>query len=414
MRSNRKVEIRGLDSSLFLSLLIIPFFQPTGLIYIAPVFNQLFNMWELISFIIVVGLFLMERKASKMFLAIIAYEAVLFVSTLLGNSSNYWRLAVSCGEVISMCMLIEIAVYHNPKALIKSMLYVLGIECIINLFTIISFPNGMYYSDSSWNNWFLGYDNKHQLFILPLLCIFLIFTTYKQMWAVVELVGVALFSASIYITWSATAVVGFSVFILLILLFEFHFQMGIVEVKKSFVINLITFFAIVIFRVQNLFKFLIVDILHKDMTFTGRTRVWDRTIDYFKDNVLIGVGQYSREENVFMLGLAHPHNLYLRVLYETGIIGAVCFVVIILILAKKLKEYQRNRYGYIISVTIFCFFLIFQTEAPDYMTTFFGITMLGYHIEDLTAGMVPEHRRQVRWLYPNLRIRMRRRNMYIS
>ncbi len=412
---NRKVETRELNSSLFLGLLMLPFFQPVGLFYFFPALNQVFNTWEIVSFIIVVGLFLMERKASKMFLAIIAYEAVLFVSTLAGGSNNYWRLAVSCGEVVSLCMLIEIAVRHNPKVLIRSMLCVLGIECMVNLFTVILFPDGMYYASGySWNNWFLGYDNKHQLFIFPLLCIFLIFTTHKQMSATAEFAGIVLFSASVYMTWSATAVVGFTVFILLIVLLEFRFQLGIVEVKKGFMINLAAFLAIVIFRVQNLFEFLIVDILHKDLTFSKRTLTWDRAIEYFKDNMLIGIGQYSREANKQMIGLAHPHNLYLRVLYETGIVGAVCFIAIILILAKKMKEYQKNRYGYILSVTIFCFFLIFQTEAPDYMTTFFGITMLGYHIEDLTAGMVPEHRRQVRWLYPNLRIRMRRRNMYVS
>ena len=56
------------------------------------------------------------------------------------------------------------------------------------------------------------------------------------------------------------------------------------------IISIVIFVSIVFLRLQEVFSYLIVNILGKDLTFTGRTVIWDYYINEIKNSWVIGYG----------------------------------------------------------------------------------------------------------------------------
>ena len=78
-------------------------------------------MAKIVSFGIIILLYISEKKLSRIMLFITLYQVSLFFSTVI-NSGNYWRLLVSCGTIISFCMITELAVKKNCQLYFKSIL----------------------------------------------------------------------------------------------------------------------------------------------------------------------------------------------------------------------------------------------------------------------------------------------------
>lgn len=384
--------------------LVIPFFKPGSLEYIAPLIDTLFDYWLVAASLIIGFLYLASGRLSKIMLAIIAFEVVLTLSTVL-NAGDYYGLTINIIKTIPFCMLIELGIRKNPKALIKALITVLGIECAINSVTILIFPDGMYKSVEhftatiSWSltqNFFLGYDNVHILYILPLFCSFLIYAVHENIKRRYKIIFIVLFSATVYITWSAASVVSVTVFVLLFMLSEFHLQLKILKFRYFMVAVIVTFFAVIVFRIHVLLEGFIVGILGKSLTLSGRTFIWDRTINYIIENPILGIGRHTRGETYSMIGAPHTHSFFLRVAYESGLIGVICFLFILFLVGKSLKKFSRNKDCFILSATLFCFFIVLLTESFDTLPSFFGVLVIAYHIRPLTEGLSRSSNKAVR------------------
>ena len=239
-----------------------------------------------------------------------------------------------------------------------------------------------------WDNWFLGFRNVHILHILPLLCAFWIYATYKNLPRFARLSGILLFSLPIYLSWSATSVVGVSVFLILYLLFEFHLLTKILEIKKYILFIVVAFFSLVIFRLQDVFAPLIVGLLKRSITFSGRTFIWDKTLAFVKMHPFLGGGINTLEVDAKIINAPHAHNYFLQILYQSGILGMTFFLVIVVLLVKHLQHTKDRKYSFIISSTLFSFFILLLAESYGRnMDTFFGIIAMAYHINKLTTGL---------------------------
>ena len=385
----------------FLIFLITPYFKPGCFEYVSPVMSIIFDVGRIASAAIVLVIYLLRGKMSKIVVAITAYQSIALFSTIVNGGDIFGTFKVFVGT-ITFSMLIELAVKQSSWNLISALLIVLGIESVINSITIIMYPSGMF-KTSEWfdpfhhsvvrNNWFLGYDNGHINYILPLACAYWIYATYKDFPVIYRIFGFAIIFGTVYFTWSAASVIGTTVFLLLAIMYECRLRLRVFKFKYLLIIIIITFLGLVIFRIQNYFAFFITDILGKDLTLSGRTLIWDRTLSIFAEHPLIGIGVLSRLENFRLIGAPHPHGLFLRVIFQTGIIGAVSMTIIFCFVVKSLNS-TRNKYCYILSSTLFCFLIIFLTESFDNIMQFYGIVTMAYHINCLTAGMSEEEKRK--------------------
>ena len=159
---------------------------------------------------------------------------------------------------------------------------------------------------------------------------------------------------------SSTALVGFSVFILIYIV---RMKWNIwVKPIWFLLFNVAFFIGIIILRLQNLFGFFIVDVLHKELTFTGRTFIWDQALLKILRHPLIGNGMTEFPIGSYFVA-THPHNFMLYLLVKSGLIGFLLFAVSAVICAKKLEKNQDNKIAQILIMEYCSFFSMTVTES---------------------------------------------------
>lgn len=386
-------------------ILLLPFFAPSSLEHLAPSLERMSDMYLIASCISILFIyFFVYRKASRIIIAIMSFELVQLLSTFI-NSGDYWIAFSSAAKVICFCMLIEVGIALGARLFLRALMIILGVLCLANLISILLYPNGMY-TTLLKNNWILGYDNMHVLYILPFLCTFALYTVESHLSNFLKWSVLLIFSLSIYITWSATSVVGVTVWLVFFALSNLYSLRKIItNLRFQIIATVIVFFGIIILRLQNLIAFLIEGILKKSLTFTGRTRIWDSALNLFKENPIYGLGVTSTDvTRSYLHGASHCHNYFLQILYQSGLIGMACFIVVLILLIKPKKYSYNSNITYLLHLTIFCFLIMLQVEAYTYMTTFFGLVTMAYHSKSLEMGLIGAHPKKVMFVWNRKRL----------
>ncbi|WP_423220497.1 O-antigen ligase family protein [Bifidobacterium imperatoris] len=175
---------------------------------------------------------------------------------------------------------------------------------------------------------------------------------------------------------SGTGLIVLFVFIVLCLLELKH---RTISPNLSLIVLLASFLGIVVFRIQNIFSFLIVDVLHKSLTLSDRTYIWDSAIESILSHLILGTGITDSLSGNVHLKLSYlvkdifAHDLYLDYLLMGGV-PALCIFICLLISVKNSYCYILNRnrtfiwWGIVIYLfasiveiytTNFCLFLMF-------------------------------------------------------
>ena len=375
--------------------LLFPFFKPDYYIGISNTsINLVYNFWQVLANIIIIILYLQEFKKkgiSKIIKAIFVYNIIFIFSTILNDSSMLLTCVISSIKMLSLCMLIDYGIKNDCKSLLTCITALLSILVFINLVTIFMYPHGMWISPNTgyWQNWFLGYDNNHIVILLPLLIFSYVCSIYKKgklsllFYFILLIVNITILK-----TWSATSVVGVGLFDIFIL-----FRSKLSKLSALFHLfkyYLILFFSIVILRLQNLFSFLIVDILKKDLTFSGRTYIWDYILKLIIQNPLLGYG-YQKPLVRYSISMNYPsyhaHNFILEIFYRGGILLFATFSYMIILVTKKIKQYKSNEFSSFFSWVIFIYAVMLLTEFFEpihyvYLLVFF------YNVEYLERGYI--------------------------
>ena len=358
---------------IFFCFLLIPFFEPAYIAYNSGQIHKIFLLFQMINACIVCIIYLRKLKISKFMLLVIIYEFIIVTSTII-NGAEIFSSIIEAIRLISVCFIVEYGLKSNTKAVVASLIIILLTLVSINFITILRYPDGMYINEISTmkNNWFLGNDNVHIRFFLPLIIISIIYNYITgQRSKLIVIVSIIICTISIFIRFSATTVVGYALLIIYLLLFRYIKNIKIINFKTYGIIYIISFFAIVIFRIQDMLSYIIVDTLGKSLTFTGRTYIWDNVIYYIKQKIFIGYGIESQKIRAKKNGYAadvHAHNKILKIFSA------------IFIYSLYKKKYYNNPMYKIISFAIFVFLIMSLTEAYN-LTTIFILLVFANNIE---------------------------------
>ena len=101
------------------------------------------------------------------------------------------------------------------------------------------------------------------------------------------------------------------------------------------------------FQSWDIANYIIQDLLHKDMTLTGREYIFTASISIFLEHPLWGYGYESsiiedRLSGVFM-GFNSAHNSFLQILINTGLIGSIIFFLIVFLSLTILDRNKNER-----------------------------------------------------------------------
>lgn len=346
--------------SIFLFIMLIPSLLPSYL-WRFSVVSFICKIIRYTTILVIISMYIYtKQKPSKVLVLLCLYIIGLGISTQLsptGNMSLYYSASLS---IISTILLGEWAMKKKPVQFINSILFMLECWIFINLITIIIFPNGLYQSGVYSTNYLLGYDNTHiRVQILALNISYIETFIRKKKLSLRMIILYITILISNLLVFSATAIVAtliWAVGILCITLNDrkiFIKLFRLFSTKTSFIIGVLGSLIVVGMSAQTKFSYIVENIFKKDMTLSGRTYIWTNAISAIENRFLWGYG-YEMNDTISkrLVGQTgfgtSPHNFYLEILYQGGIVLFLIVLAIYLYMNKEVMKYKNLLLSYVI------------------------------------------------------------------
>ncbi len=357
-------------SNMFLMIFILlPFFIPSGLKMILPSISKILVPWGFISFYLTLIFYLKNKKMSFNIALIILFCLFLILPTILSPAGDLNNCISTILSILTPCLLIDYGMSKNSLLTLRSLNLLFELMVYLNFFTILIYPHGMYVSSTTgyYENWLLGYDNLH-IFTIILAITFSVLYSYRKDDKINlrSKLCILVCMLSIFIRWSGTAVTAASVILIYLIFSKLINRFSIFNIKNYFIAYIIAFIGIVILKIQNKFSYFIVNILNKDITFTGRTFIWNYIIDYIRTKPLLGYGMELpnyRYNKSYIWRSYHAHNEFLEIFYTGGIALFLTFIVILFTILKRLYANRNYKEVKFLSWILLSVFIITLTEV---------------------------------------------------
>lgn len=361
-----------------LLFLLIPFFKP-DIVTSFPKVNYIFTIWLMISFAIIVAVYMKKFRISKLTMTYLAYNLVLLISTIKNNGS-ITKFLSDFSMNLGMIFLIELYLKNDKMKIMKVLSSIFYFLMVLNTISFIIVPEGFAVTQYLKTPiYLLGIDNRFSFTYIPGLCVIAIYDFMKnnKITKLTIIYFMITFITFVYF-WSAGALVAESMFfIYYIFIYKLKYKHF---TNKYFPIIIVSFLGLVVFRVQNIFRFFIVDILHKDLTFSSRTILWDKAIKIINNNMWLGTGIQKSEFSIKAISAFHAHSHFLNIMFQSGIIGVIIYIYLIFDAFKRLNEYRKNVIAQMVAFTLFVLFIMLTVDTFDITANLFLIICIGYNI----------------------------------
>ncbi|NGY80497.1 O-antigen ligase family protein (plasmid) [Bacillus megaterium] len=348
--------------------------------YRLDIVYQLTLIWQFA--VVIISLFLLYRNLTPFNILLIFYMILVIFSALLNDTFNpgiFYSIAVFTG----FCIYISYAM-RNINELIKGLYYLFAAVVFINFLTLLiggiaTSPDGLS------TNYLLGGKNAIAMTALPTIpLIYLYSYMVHNKLKTLPFLLILICAVSLYLSESGTGIVVSFLAILFVILPKKYFPSFI----TYFWIYIVVFLTIVIFRLQELlFGDFIINVLHKDMTFTGRTYIWDLVLDLIKQSWLIGYGRGNQIISHHFANLNETHNGLLEIMMYSGILGVLFFLIILLVVGHKLNSNKNHILSKILSFSIFAYLIIGLTESVFYKKEFWILLVISYNIRHIIKSL---------------------------
>lgn len=349
-----RIKVTGLLFFILIPLILPDYFSQLGTI------TSIFTLITGTAFLILVCLTVLKKRfnlfviISIFFVAWRSFSSYYFSSEILD--------IVNSIRIISIMLLINLTIKNFPKSTLQSLSLVFALYSILNFITYLLFPNGLYLVNLK-PAWLLGEENQFGFFLIPAMILIVIDSWYryqKVSWASIVLISII--TINLIMAWSATSVVaGFFVLFSILL----NLQKKIKPLYSFFTLSIayiILWLVIVRANSISFFETIIINILGKDLTFSGRTRIWDAVFDKLPESLWNGFGINSEVLAGWVTYFA-AHNMILQVLLDIGIIGLIILLICIIVGGIKLQKYKSKRITVLLLIGIFGILIGGLTES---------------------------------------------------
>lgn len=370
-------------------LILIPLFKIPYIIVSFSSAAFIYKILLLFSFSFITLFILKDKLISLFELLMILFCFILLFSTIL-NRGELTTAIMNAIQLLILCFVVNYGFNKNTSIFLNSFEFFLYLLVVINFLTVLLFPNGLYESHSisffTTNNWFLGFKNNHIVYIIPAILISSINSIYSYHHISFRTKFLFLVSfITVLLVKSGTSIFGLSIILIFYFLIRGNKNYSWFNSKSITFIFAVLFLVIVVFRLQNIFSFLIVDIMHKDITFTNRVYVWDYVIKFILKKPLFGYGfelDTVRYFKTLYYRSYHAHNQVYELIYKSGFLGFFVFCIIYRCSFVKLYKFRFNKITISILVVLLSILIMSLTEAFSLVYIFLPL-IISYNVNKL-------------------------------
>ena len=292
----------------------------------------------------------------------------LLLSTVLydGSLFQYFK---SAGNVIGVTLLIDLLISNGRYESIRDVGNYLIFLTYANLLSIIMlYPNGFGSELYKGAEYLLGIDNRFLYTFFPMICVNVWYDLYsKGKITTKTIIAFSVAFGTLIWFWSVGAIVSLFIFILYYILI-YKKELTILPYAKLLLLIIIAInIFVVVLRQYDLFVNLITNYFNKDVSFSGRTFLWNRAFLLFSQYKEIGFGIHTDEELLKIFGyVTPPHNHFLYILYTSGIVGITLFILELFIVCNQLDKAKDIKLAVFFSFALFSIFLALVFDSFDY------------------------------------------------
>lgn len=294
----------------------------------------------------------------KVPLIILASYSLLMLFSSFINRSEVMNTSINKAVSIILIILVMSRKSAEDFHLYSKVICMYGLSVLsFNLLTYFLFPNGLYRlvlhggGGTLGGNagYFLGIDNGFGAFIFPILMFAGYYSYLKKERIDMGFFTISILSLTTYIvTQSMTGLLALAGYIGLYCLLSISKTYKIVNYK--ILIGCFVFLTVfVVFLggfagMHNALTDFITNDLGKDMTFSGRTGIWERGIDQIRDALFFGYGAVKDGAYVRGIGTKYgAHNTVLQTLLESGLVSLIFLFSALLYYIKYVDKHSKNR-----------------------------------------------------------------------
>lgn len=352
-------------------LMLLPFAYISNYIINAKT-DTLFEIYSIVVFLIIMIIYFKKKKMSIPIIILLIgamYLIPLLVTIIYGDHTVIRKGIKLLVGSICVSMLIDYNMASRPKKFLESVIIFYGTLIVVNTLSFFLFyPSITPLKESVY---FLGNDNgsifEVFLFVYVSLAYYTIYNRKIPIYFYALLTFV--FAGYLYVK-SGNGMICMLISIIFILLYKKTFTKKLFKLKFMIPIYLLFFFTIVVFQNNGLIQ-IVLDILDKSPTISGRTYIWNKCWYYISQRPLFGNGYENDLLISSKISNSKAHNIILQYLYTGGVATLVVFLLIVgIVLYKTNKSKINSDIKNIVNFSVFLFFImcIFDFYIDKFIT----------------------------------------------
>lgn len=307
----------------------------------------------------IAALFLLRRKykPNKFIVLTSIYLLYLMIMTYINrtNAADI-HLIISYCKIFLFLGVFDYMLKNNQANAVNIMFYILLLFVSLDFFSIILFPNGLYHTSLTWNEWSTSqeaqwiYGNKNNRIYWYIMLLMTAWERYvlngkSKIWPTLISIGTII---AMMIVKSSTAttvaiVVGTGILVSIYKKKEIRFS-----INSYLLVGICTVVTILVLAGSTGFLKIVVEgIFHKDMTFSNRSQVWQQVLLLIAQKPFWGWGIVDDKTATGLLGsltYVNAHNQFLNCFWQGGIVLICILGGIILCTARNINAIGSDRY----------------------------------------------------------------------
>ncbi len=366
-----KIQILKIDIYMFLGFLTsFIFFDADGVEFFL---NMKIEYIVISCLVIAWAVMIKNIKITSLTVAYLIYIGVIAFSTFLNNRNELLSLAFYALRLITSIMFIDYVIRTKHfDSYFRGVKWFLFLAIFLTIFFQIYKQDYFGYTPSGNYNNFLVSDNYLGFYYVSFFMI-IYFTSFGKSQSVRKIEMIICMLICIYSVtraWSAMAMVG-----LIIYLFGFlginisKFLQRKMTFLNAVLLNVTFFYLVVFMRIHKYFEWLITGILHKGMTLSRRTEIWDATIKNIMKKPFIGYGTCKGQVMMINTWVKNgqiytffSHNYFLENMIQGGILAVIALGIIYYVVYRRCrdKKVMVSKHYNVATLTVFCLLLLSQ------------------------------------------------------
>ena len=353
-------------------------------IFTYTIFHNVIKYIQDLILIIMFAFYLKVKNKNLFTISIIAFYVWLLIATFI-NHGEYSNVIYSMIPTIALILVLDVFLEKNGRITLLCVAIYCNTIVYLNTFLFLIKPEGLVQALSPTNQrersiYFLGVSNQIGPFIiLSILSVGLYCYLYKKkrifLWLAVAhgLISFVFFT-------STTTLLGVGVYLLLLILLH-RKNYDFIKFTSVFYFLEISAIQILVvgFQVQKYFTYIIYNILHKDITFSTRTEIWEVAIEKIKTSLWIGFGGIESGRYIVMgTWKFNAHNIFLQILLFGGIVAIVLFMFLVFKSIRSIYLCESKSVKYFVFPSVFVLCLMELAEVYPYILNFLILYLIFY------------------------------------